>query len=194
MAYKSFSSFEKLAASEVNTYLMNQSIPTFADSTARDAAITSPANGQYAHLTGTNELTFYNGSAWVVAIVASQPWADFTPTFNGGFDVGTGSVIARYCIINNTLFGYVEATMGTGSSYGSGLSFDAPVASSVQNDDSEVGKATFKDGALRYLAGAMYFSDGIITRAYSSSLYLTSAAPFTPASGDVFSVQFQYEV
>lgn len=84
--------------------------------------------------------------------------------------------------------------MGTGSSYGSGLSFDAPVASSVQNDDSEVGKATFKDGALRYLAGAIYFSDGIITRAYSSSLYLTSAAPFTPASGDVFSVQFQYEV
>lgn len=191
MAYKSFSSFQKLTASEVNTYLMNQSIPVFSGASERDAAITSPTQGMVCYLTGSDSLRVYHDGAWQRL---TDSWTDFTPTFNGGFNVGTGSVIARYCVINNTLFGYVEATMGSGSGYGSGLNFDAPVVSSVQNDDTEVGKGTFKDGALRYLAGAIYFSDGIITRAYSSSLYLTSSAPFTPASGDVFSVQFQYEV
>jgi hypothetical protein len=43
---------------------MNQSIAVFVDATARDAAITSPVDGQYAHLTGSDTLTRYNGSAW----------------------------------------------------------------------------------------------------------------------------------
>ena len=191
MAYKTFTNGSSLPASDLNTYLMNQSIPTFVSYAGMTSAITSPAHGQFAYTTDTNTTWVYDGSSWVTQ---NQAWQDFTPSFNGGFTVGDGSVIARYCVINNTLFGYVEATMGTGSSYGTGLSFDAPIASSVQSDDTEVGKGTFKDGALRYLAGAIYFSDGIITRAYASSLYLTSSAPFTPASGDVFSVQFQYEV
>jgi len=191
MAYKTFTNGNTLPASDLNTYLMNQSIPTFVSYAGMTSAITSPVHGQFAYTTDTDTTWLYDGSSWVKN---NQAWTDFTPSFNGGFNVGDGSVIARYCIINQTLFGYVEATMGSGSGYGSGLSFDAPVVSSVQNDDSEVGKGTFKDGALRYLAGAIYFSDGIITRAYSSSLYLTSSAPFTPASGDVFSVQFQYEV
>ena len=36
----------------------------FADSTARDTAITSPAEGMFAYLSDTDVLTYYNGSAW----------------------------------------------------------------------------------------------------------------------------------
>lgn len=64
MPFKTFVNGFPLNASELNEYLMYQSIAVFADATARDAAITSPVDGQYAHLTGSDTLTRYNGSAW----------------------------------------------------------------------------------------------------------------------------------
>jgi hypothetical protein len=64
MAFKTFVNGFPLNASELNEYLMNQAISVFVDATARDAAITSPVDGQYAHLTGSDTLTRYNGSAW----------------------------------------------------------------------------------------------------------------------------------
>ena len=45
-------------------YVDKQSIMVFADTTARDAAITSPTEGMFTYLTGDNLLTNYDGSAW----------------------------------------------------------------------------------------------------------------------------------
>ena len=64
MPYRDFQINEILTAANVNTYLMNQTIMTFADATARDAALTSPSEGMFAYLSGTNLLTFYDGAAW----------------------------------------------------------------------------------------------------------------------------------
>ena len=65
--YRTFSAGEVLTAANVQTYLMDQAIPVFADATARDAAITSPAEGQFAFLKDTDALQYYTGSAWVAA-------------------------------------------------------------------------------------------------------------------------------
>ncbi len=65
--YRTFSAGEVLTASNVQTYLMDQAIPVFASSTARDAAITSPAEGQHCFLSDTDALQYYTGSAWVAA-------------------------------------------------------------------------------------------------------------------------------
>ena len=62
--FKTFAVGEVLTAADVNDYLMEQSISIFADSTARDAQITSPIEGMFCYLADTNELQFYNGSAW----------------------------------------------------------------------------------------------------------------------------------
>ena len=62
--YRTFASGEVLTAANTQTYLMDQSITVFADATARDAAITSPTEGQYAYLKDTDGLTFHNGTAW----------------------------------------------------------------------------------------------------------------------------------
>jgi len=62
--FKVFFFFLVLTAADVNDYLMEQSISIFADSTARDAQITSPIEGMFCYLADTNELQFYNGSAW----------------------------------------------------------------------------------------------------------------------------------
>ena len=60
-----------LTAAQVNTYLMEQTVTVFADSTARDAAITSPSEGQVCYLTGTNYLQIYDGTAWSNVITAA---------------------------------------------------------------------------------------------------------------------------
>lgn len=71
MAYKIFQNGFPLQASELNENLMQQSIAVFTDASGRDAAITSPVNGQFAYLTGSSSLTKYNGSAWVDALASS---------------------------------------------------------------------------------------------------------------------------
>lgn len=62
--FKTFATGEVLTASDVNNYLMEQSICVFADATARDAGITTPEDGQFVFLTGSSTLQFYGSSAW----------------------------------------------------------------------------------------------------------------------------------
>jgi len=62
--FKTFAVGEVLTATNVNTYLMQQSVMVFADASARSTAISSPSEGMVTYLTGDNTLAFYNGSAW----------------------------------------------------------------------------------------------------------------------------------
>lgn len=64
MAYKVFANGFALNASELNTYLMNQSVMVFADASARTAALTV-TEGMVTYLQDTNALEVYNGTAWV---------------------------------------------------------------------------------------------------------------------------------
>jgi hypothetical protein len=68
MTYKIFANGNPLQASELNVNLMQQAIAVFTDATAREAAIATPVNGQFAYLTGTSNLTKYTGAAWENAI------------------------------------------------------------------------------------------------------------------------------
>jgi hypothetical protein len=69
--YRTFSAGEVLTAANVQTFLQDQVIAVFANATARDAAITSPAEGQHCFLKDTDALQYYTGSAWVAAGGAS---------------------------------------------------------------------------------------------------------------------------
>ncbi len=64
LGFKTFNTGDVLSAADVNGYLM-QGVLVFADATARDAAITSPQEGQFAYTKDTNGLWYYSGSAWV---------------------------------------------------------------------------------------------------------------------------------
>jgi hypothetical protein len=64
--FKLFQDGQVLLASEVNTYMMEQQIMVFANSTARDAAITSPSQGMFAFLKDDDKLTVFTDS-----------WGDF---------------------------------------------------------------------------------------------------------------------
>jgi hypothetical protein len=65
MPRKVFTAGEVLAAADVNEFLMDQTIMSFAGTAARGSAIGTAVEGMYAHLNDTDTLTYYNGSAWV---------------------------------------------------------------------------------------------------------------------------------
>jgi len=63
LGFKTFTTGEVLTAADVNGYLM-QGVLVFASEAARNAAITSPQEGQFAFTKDNNSLWYYTGSAW----------------------------------------------------------------------------------------------------------------------------------
>jgi hypothetical protein len=63
LGFKTFTTGEVLTSADTNGYLM-QGVLVFASAAARDSAITSPQEGQFAYLKDTNVTTYYTGSTW----------------------------------------------------------------------------------------------------------------------------------
>ena len=85
LGFKTFTTGEVLTAADTNGYLM-QGVLVFASAAARDAAITSPQEGQYAFLKDTDALVYYSGAAWLGA-----PVGDITAVTAGTGISGGGS-------------------------------------------------------------------------------------------------------
>ena len=90
---KLFTSGSVLTASDVNTYLMDQTIMKFTSTTTRDAAFggageATLAEGMFAYTTDTNTLWLYDGSNWVNVL---------------GSDIGTQALSNRNVIINGAM-------------------------------------------------------------------------------------------
>ena len=63
LGFKTFATGDVLTAADANGYLM-QGVWTFASAAARDAAVTSPQEGNFCYLKDTNATQYYTGSAW----------------------------------------------------------------------------------------------------------------------------------
>jgi len=68
MAYKTFANGFPLPASDLNNFLMNQSVIVFADSAARTTAIPSPVTGMLTYLEDTSAYESWDGSAYVALV------------------------------------------------------------------------------------------------------------------------------
>ena len=93
--FQTFVAGQVLGASDVNTYLMQQSVMVFATSTARDAAITAPTKGMQVYLSSTASLYSYNGTYWLpVAPYSMEASSTFsvTTTATATWSTGTTSV------------------------------------------------------------------------------------------------------
>jgi hypothetical protein len=83
MSRKVFNAGEILTASDVNNFLMDQSVMSFASAAARTTAIPSPVEGMLTWLEDVNRYDSYNGTAWVPLVPESQGNA----IINGAFDI-----------------------------------------------------------------------------------------------------------
>jgi hypothetical protein len=83
MPRKEFESFTRLDASDVNTYLMDQSVMTFGGTAARGSAITEPVEGMVTYLEDSNSLQLWDGGSWTAAGGVSSGNA----IINGAFEI-----------------------------------------------------------------------------------------------------------
>tara|TARA_R110000851_G_scaffold332212_1_gene507751 strand:- start:118 stop:762 length:645 start_codon:yes stop_codon:yes gene_type:complete len=92
LGFKTFVSGDVLTAADTNGYLM-QGVLVFATVSARDSAITSPQEGQFAFTKDADSLWFYDGSAWVATSLAADITGVTAGTaLSGGGTSGTVTV------------------------------------------------------------------------------------------------------
>ena len=112
LGFKTFTTGEVLTAGDVNGYLM-QGINVFTNATARDAAITAPAEGQFAFTKDNNSLWYYDGAAWV----ASGATGDIEGV-TAGTGLSGGGTSGTVTITNDmatTITASGDLVVGTGS-------------------------------------------------------------------------------
>jgi hypothetical protein len=65
MPRKEFESFTRLDDSDINTFLMDQTVQSFAGTAARGSAISTPVQGMVTYLNDIDSLSIYNGTQFV---------------------------------------------------------------------------------------------------------------------------------
>jgi hypothetical protein len=91
MPRKVFEGFTTLDAEDVNEFLMDQAVMSFAGTAARGSAIPTPSDGMASWLQDSDQLEIYNGSSW------ADPTANPTLVFLGS---DTFSAVASESIDN----------------------------------------------------------------------------------------------
>ena len=112
LGFKDFTTGEVLTAADVDGYLM-QGIWVFASAAARNAAVTSPQEGNFAFTKDTNSLWYYDGAAWV----ASGATGDIEGV-TAGVGISGGGTSGTVTITNDmatTITASGDIVVGTGS-------------------------------------------------------------------------------
>ena len=195
--YKSFAVGEKLTASNVNTYLMEQSVMNFSTAAARDAALTAPSEGMCAYLDDTNEFCVYDGSAWRLY---NTSWTAYTPTLTNVTLGSGGSVVGFYTTSGRMTIVHVFITLGT-----SGFSVSGVITASMPSNRAYASTARFTGTARMAVAGTTYpgsligSGGNMLVYAHNASAtYLSvtatsSSVPNTWAASNTCLIQAIYE-
>jgi len=137
MAYKVFANGYPLSASELNNYLMNQTVMVFASSGERGSTLTSPIEGMVTYLQDSNVLESYNGSAWVAVGLD-------TSVSSGVITTAVSDKSANYTITANDKNTFIRST---NSAITITIANVLSVGESVQFIQAGTGQITFAAGS-----------------------------------------------
>lgn len=197
MSFKTFAVGEKLTSSDVNSYLMQQTVMYFASSAARASAITSPVEGMVAYLEDTNTYTFYNGSAWN-DLLWGDPWVAYTPTLTN-ITLGSGGTSSFfYQRVGKMVNVRGRITLGTSGALTGVATFTLPVNAVTADQFWQSGtilndSGTFYAGVVRVGTSSATVLATNAAGTYTTAVNTSATIPFTWASGDIINVGFSYE-
>jgi hypothetical protein len=83
MPRKEFESFTRLDASDVNTFLMDQAVMSFAGTAARGSAITTPTEGMLTYLADSDSFEFFDGTSFL-PLASEGPTVEYLVIAGGG--------------------------------------------------------------------------------------------------------------
>ena len=110
--FKVYATGDLITATEFNTFLQEQVIMVFDDSTARDSAISSPSEGMFAYLKDTNALVFYNGSSWA-SFIGEGDITGVTITTAATSGLSGGATATSGAFSSTLVIAPAQATSGT---------------------------------------------------------------------------------
>lgn len=184
-----FTAGSVLTASQVNTYLMDQTIGRFADSAARDAAFgglgePSLSEGRVCYLDSDNKLYLYDGSVWVeigAQIETGEVTEDKIATGAVTVDkLGTGAVTSAKILDGTIVNADINASAAVAlSKLASGTAGQLVVhnASGVPTATTVTGDVTITSGGVTAIAsGAIVNADVSASAAIELSKLATSTA------------------
>lgn len=182
---------ETLQASDLNSYLMGQTVPRFASQAARDSAISSPSQGQMCWTASPNTLWIYESDN-----IASAQWVRvWTPwdaaeelAFSSGVTEGDGTWQAtqRYEFGGLRIRG--QFTLGSTSAVTSAPQIELDYALGSGNYNINLGQAVLRDtsAAQWYSASAIVgIGSHVCLIQATGGSNIDSTTPFTWASGDL---------
>lgn len=197
--YHDFTAGEVLTAANLEDYTERQAVMRFADTTARDAALTAgiKTEGMYAVDKANNEITVYDGSAW-------QPmgrygaWQTWTPTLTQSGAVTKTVTYASYVQIGKLIIAQCRLDVtGSGTSSNSivvGLPVTAVRSGSLAFG---VGEFGFWDASASqlFIGQARLISTTTIDafRDSAGNSIGSSTPTVALASGDVITISVIYE-
>tara|TARA_R110000868_G_scaffold282909_5_gene543225 strand:- start:99 stop:1061 length:963 start_codon:yes stop_codon:yes gene_type:complete len=192
MPYKDFQINEILTAADVNDYLMDQSVMTFADEAARTAALAAPTAGMLTFLVDVAAINVYDGSAWVeisggggggVTISATAPTDPAPESGNLWWDSVNGELYVYYVDVDSSQWVAAAGPSVTVASV-------APTGYEGQlwlddTDGSMYVYYTDPGGGASSWIGAVSRSGGIlqVVSATKTDTFTTSSTSFTDVTG-----------
>jgi hypothetical protein len=108
LGFKTFATGDVLTAADTNGYLM-QGVWTFANAAARDAAVTSPQEGNMCYLKDTDAVQYYSGSAWT-AVGGSGGMTLLSTTSLSGATTTISGISQSYKTLVAFILGMTNAT------------------------------------------------------------------------------------
>ena len=165
LGFKDFVTGEVLTAADVDGYLM-QGVWVFASAAARDAAVTSPQEGNFAYLKDTNVTTYYTGSAW--ANLDTTGMTNPMTTTGDTIYSSSGSTPARLGIGSTGQVLTVAAgipSWATPAGGGSALTLITPTSTANSS-----GTVTTSGGQVTFSSVASVSLNGVFTSTYTNYL------------------------
>lgn len=177
-----------LQNADIQDFLQGQAVPRFADTTARDAGITAPDEGQMC-FTDTRGLEIYQSTNIASAqwIRLWTPWSAYdTPTWSSGITSVDGTWDAVRRVEGGALHIRAQYTLGGSDSVTGGPIFNAAGYLTSPTTHISVGSASLRDtgSGVNYAATARCGIGATgVNIVYGSGIDATT--PFTWAAGDL---------
>lgn len=124
-------------------------------------------------------------------------WTSFTPSWTN-LTVGSGTNVGYYCQIGKTILYRISLTFAANTSVSSFIYCAFPVTTNLTSPYIQYGRVTFYDTSSDVFNFGIHWGDNEVSTLNAASTYLLKAGanatvPFTFATGDIITIEGEYE-